>query len=215
VRGFVSVALLLAALPAVSWGQVRIERRADGTTLIVNEGRVHPARPVAERAGLYPVPESQWRFWIDEHARRNRLDPRLVRAVIQVESAYDTRAVSRKGARGLMQLMPETARDLAVSDPFDPEESIRGGTRYLRSMIDTFGKLELALAAYNAGPGVVRRFRGLPPFDETVRYVRRVVRLYESREPDLSVRLSPPRGRPVFVRRDADNRLVVTTEALR
>ena len=103
------------------------------------------------------------------------LEEELVNAVIKVESDYDPSAVSSKGAQGLMQLIPETARDMEVENPFDMEENIRGGSRYLRLMLDMFaGNLDLALAAYNAGPSAVQRYGGVPPFGETLRYVEKV-----------------------------------------
>ena len=103
------------------------------------------------------------------------LEEALVQAVIKVESDYNPRAVSSKGAQGMMQLVPETARDMQVADPFDPAQNIRGGSRYLRLMLDQFSDdLELALAAYNAGPNAVRRHGGVPPFPETVNYVDKV-----------------------------------------
>ncbi len=116
---------------------------------------------------------------IQRASRRYRLDPLLVEAVITVESAFDRWAVSKKGAQGLMQLMPETARDLAVADPFDPAANIDGGARYLRRLLDRFaGDLELALAAYNAGPSRVQAAGRIPPIPETRRYVREVLATY-------------------------------------
>jgi soluble lytic murein transglycosylase-like protein len=111
-----------------------------------------------------------------KYAREQGLRPDLVRAVIQVESGYYPRAVSLKGALGLMQLMPGTAARLGVTHPFDPEQNIRGGTRYLRQLLDQFGNNEeLALAAYNAGPGAVNRYGNkVPPYRETRDYVRKV-----------------------------------------
>jgi soluble lytic murein transglycosylase len=112
---------------------------------------------------------------IDHYAERFKLDSALVKAVIKVESDFDPKVVSRKGARGLMQLMPATAREIGVSDPFDPGQSIYGGTYYLRQMLDAFdSNLDHALAAYNAGPTTVRRYGGIPPYDETRNYVQRV-----------------------------------------
>lgn len=108
-------------------------------------------------------------------ARQYAVDESLIRAVIHAESAYRVDALSPKGARGLMQLMPDTQQELRVSDPFDPALNIDGGTRYLAQMLDLFdGDIELASAAYNAGPGAVQRHRGIPPFAETREYVKRI-----------------------------------------
>ena len=106
------------------------------------------------------------------------LEPALVKAVIAAESNFDPRAVSRKGAQGLMQLMPQTARKLGVSDAFVPLQNVHGGTRYLRAMLDRYGDVSRALAAYNAGPKAVDRYRGIPPYRETRDYVARVLTYY-------------------------------------
>jgi len=114
---------------------------------------------------------------IRHYASSYRLEEALVKAVIKAESNYNPQAVSRKGARGLMQLIPETARQMRVSDPFDPMQNIRGGSNYLRLMLDQFnGNIDLALAAYNAGPNAVQRHGGIPPYEETRTYVKRVRR---------------------------------------
>jgi len=112
---------------------------------------------------------------ISRYASAFRLEEALVRAVIKAESGYNPRAVSTKGALGLMQLMPDTAKLMNVRDPLDAEDNIRGGSRYLRLMLDQFNNnLDLALAAYNAGPNAVRRHGGIPPYEETRTYVDRV-----------------------------------------
>ncbi|MCS6777423.1 MAG: lytic transglycosylase domain-containing protein [Chloroherpetonaceae bacterium] len=113
---------------------------------------------------------------IEKYARLNGLDPQLVRAVIQQESGGNPRAVSTAGAQGLMQLMPETAALYGVRDSFDPEQNIAAGTRHLAGLLREFrGDLPLALAAYNAGIGTVRRYGGIPPYTETRQYVQRIL----------------------------------------
>jgi soluble lytic murein transglycosylase-like protein len=118
---------------------------------------------------------------IAQAAHRYDVPERLIRAVIRVESGFDPHAVSRKGARGLMQLMPETATMLGVRDAFDPQENIDGGTRHLRAMMARFPHdIRLAIAAYNAGEKPVVAHRGIPPYPETREYVQQVLRLYDS-----------------------------------
>ncbi len=115
----------------------------------------------------------------EKHSIQYGLDPRLVQAVIEVESGYKAEAVSHAGAEGVMQIMPGTQVDLGVTRPFDPDDNIRGGVKYLRMMLNRFGSLELALAAYNAGPGQVEKHGGVPPFQETENYVKLVMGRYE------------------------------------
>jgi len=117
----------------------------------------------------------QWVPAIEKYAAHYGVDPAVVRAVMQAESGGYERSVSPKGAMGLMQLMPGTAEQLGVSDPFDPDENIRGGVAYLGDMLGRFGDLPRALAAYNAGPGAVESHGGVPPYPETERYVDQVL----------------------------------------
>jgi len=118
-----------------------------------------------------------YRDIIRQNANHYSLEEALVKAVIKVESDYQPRIVSKKGAQGLMQLIPETAKLLNVNNPFDPSENIRGGSAYLRRMLDLFDNdVELALAAYNSGPSTVKRYGGIPPYNETRNYVKKVKR---------------------------------------
>lgn len=113
---------------------------------------------------------------INSVAKKYHIEPSLVYAMIEVESSWKSRAVSRKGARGLMQLMPSTAKQMNVKNPFNPEENIEGGIKYLRYLLNRFnGDLAVALAAYNAGPQKVERFGGIPPIKETEQYVKKVI----------------------------------------
>lgn len=127
------------------------------------------------------LPERELAPVIARHSRQHQLHPALIRAVIKAESNFDPHAISRAGAIGLMQLMPQTAVRLDVRDLYDPDDNVGGGTKYLRQLLDRFhGNLPLALAAYNAGENVVDRYQSLPPIDETRQYVRKVLRYYRT-----------------------------------
>jgi transglycosylase-like protein with SLT domain len=134
-----------------------------------------PVPETVAPAPSLPVPYAEI---IDQVAAQQGVDARLVRALIQVESAYQPGARSRKGAMGLMQLMPETARQYSVSNPYDPRANIEAGIRHLKSLLQQFD-LSLALAAYNAGEAAVRKFGGVPPYRETQQYVTRILQLIE------------------------------------
>jgi soluble lytic murein transglycosylase-like protein len=117
---------------------------------------------------------------IDQAASRHNVDRNLVRALVKVESNFNPNAVSRKGAMGLMQLMPQTARQLNLKNPFDPQQNIDAGVRHLKQLLDNYnGDVRLSLAAYNAGSGAVSRSRGIPRYSETQNYVRRITNLYD------------------------------------
>ncbi len=184
--------LLLGAAPAVAQGvfkytddrgvvhftnvspddrytQIRVFQSSNGP------GRVRPRGPVKTYDAL-----------IARTAQSQGIPPAMVKAVIHAESSFDPNAVSRKGAMGLMQLMPATASGLGVSRPFRALDNISGGTRYLRMMHDRYGSWAWALAAYNAGPTAVDKYRGIPPFEETRKYVQRVLTYYRRYDADFS-----------------------------
>jgi soluble lytic murein transglycosylase-like protein len=209
-----SFAILLA--PARAGAQIYAWQDANGTLVLsdrtingptdiyVVEGApaIRTTRPAAPKSVT-----DRYESIIREHSARQSLRPELVRAVIQVESGFDPEARSPKGAMGLMQLMPETARALGVRRPFDPAENIRGGTAYLRQLLDRYnGDERLALAAYNAGAGAVDRYGGdVPPYRETRDYVNKVGRAADRAslpgdksalpgdKPALSAAATPPR----------------------
>jgi soluble lytic murein transglycosylase len=139
-----------------------------------------PSRPGA------PPSDHRYDLLIARVAAAYQLEPALVKAVIAAESNFEPRAVSRKGAQGLMQLMPRTSRALGVVDPLQADDNVLGGTRYLRLMVDRYDNLSNALAAYNAGPSAVDRYRGIPPFAETQDYVARVLHYYHGYHRDFS-----------------------------
>lgn len=120
---------------------------------------------------------------IQSAAMSNGLDPALLASLVKQESGFDPQSRSRAGAMGLTQLMPGTAAELGVSSPFDPAQNLNGGARYLKGLIGKFGSIPLALAAYNAGPGAVSRFGGIPPYAETKNYVKSIMAMYRSGGP--------------------------------
>ena len=213
-RGIPALAwMILASLPALAAGSdVRAVVGASGRIVIVNENSVQRTRRLSTK--LVALPDTHLEPMIARHSGNQNLDPRLVRALIQAESGYNVRAISNKGAIGLMQLMPGTASELNVN-PYDPDQNIQGGTMYLRQMIDHFaGKVELAIAAYNAGPGAVEKHRGIPPFAETRDYVKRVLALWRGADfglPAAATIMLPGNTRKPYLIRGPNNRLVLTT----
>ena len=192
VSGAGVAALLLAlAAPAVAGGPIYSFVGPDGVIHFTDTPRDRryrklPAPDPAGRAKLRAPRRWEYDGLIGLTAREHEVEPALVKAVITAESNFDPEAVSHKGAQGLMQLMPVTATDLGVDDPLRPTENVRGGTRYLRLMLDRYGDLERAVAAYNAGPAAVDRYGGVPPYRETQAYVRRVLTYYRHYHGDFA-----------------------------
>jgi hypothetical protein len=148
---------------------------------------------------------------IEQAAARHNVDPNLVRSVIKVESNFNPNAVSRKGAMGLMQLMPSTARSLHVTNPFDPQQNVDAGVRHLKSLLESYGgNIKLSLAAYNAGAGAVARSSGVPRFAETQNYVRRITELYYGGGQPGSRIVGNVGHDPVRVQRDARGVLYIS-----
>ncbi|MBK9968261.1 MAG: lytic transglycosylase domain-containing protein [Holophagales bacterium] len=173
----------LLVFPGSSLADVKLIRKADGGIVMFNNigsgwkvGGKSPSDAflLARRDAATAFDEA-----IRRHAEHNRVDPRLVKSVMLVESNFNPRALSPKGARGLMQLMPGTAKRYGIQNSWDPHENIRGGTAYLSDLLGMFdGDVVRTLAAYNAGEGAVQRYRGVPPYRETQEYVRRAMLVY-------------------------------------
>jgi soluble lytic murein transglycosylase-like protein len=176
-----------AAVLAGAWGAAvagePLMYVVDGDAIVFTNTAMPDARPVpglvdtggGNEGAAASLPATMYDPYIDLVARENGLSPTLIKAVALVESGFDAHAVSRAGAQGLMQLMPQTAKQYGVTDVFDPLANLRAGSQHLRSLLDEFeGDLTLALAAYNAGGGAVRRHGGVPRYTETVNYVRKV-----------------------------------------
>lgn len=174
-------ALALSLCAAAARADVHLVRQADGSALIFNDSigsgwRVNGAAPSDAYLVERRTAPSPFDALIEAESRAEGVDATLVKSVVLVESNFNPRAVSRKGARGLMQLMPETARRFGVSNRFDAQQCVRGGVRYLATLLAQFkGDIALALAGYNAGESAVAKHAGVPPYPETREYVRRVL----------------------------------------
>jgi soluble lytic murein transglycosylase-like protein len=159
------------------------KRNIAPTSMAAADSR-EPVATVTTSESFSLSPKFDYDAIIAEAADRYRLDPALIRAVIRTESGFDPLAVSTAGAQGLMQLMPALARELGVEDSFDPRENVMAGCQYLSALLAYYnGDVQLALASYNAGPGMVERYNGIPPFEETQRYVKTIIGLIEAPAP--------------------------------
>jgi soluble lytic murein transglycosylase-like protein len=198
----VALAALLAIVPSIASAQIYSWRDESGRLVFADRPLDDASKLVSRSAvatrtfrtgAAQPIRPTPYDELIRQHATINRVQPDLVRAVIQAESAFNPRARSPKGALGLMQLMPAVIHDYGVLDAFNPAENIRAGVAYLRDLLDKFaGNLELALAAYNAGPTAVERYGGqVPPYPETQNYVTKVRRT-------SGAATATPKPRPIF-----------------
>lgn len=218
-RSFIAgfAVILLFADAAVAAAETFRFVAPDGTIHYTNAPTDPAYRKLAQQTGTaagwlrLPTPEPTGAYLghIRQASVRYGVPERLVSAIIQAESDFNPHAVSSKGARGLMQLMPQTASVLGVRNSFDPGENIDGGVRHLRGLLDYFGNLSLAVAAYNAGAQAVTSHRGIPPYPETQGYVTKVLRLFNSGPGDG---LAPPPPPPSKVYRvvSADGTIVYT-----
>lgn len=214
---------MLAVFASAASAAVRVIVK-DGRRLIFNDG---PANIAASEQWLAARMEraSSWDGLIDAAAREHAVDPKLVKSVMLVESGFNPAAISRKGARGLMQLMPDTAAENGVRDVHDPAQNIAGGVRYLSHLLTTYGgDLAKSLAAYNAGEAAVARYNGVPPYDETQLYVRKTLAAYYGKsvlgggfgKPTAETYRGIPsaQGKPVqWMRDERTNRVILTTKS--
>jgi soluble lytic murein transglycosylase-like protein len=191
-----SVSLLFSGLPNAAQADIFVRIHQDGHKEFTNrpsgpgwifhmtESGYEPMVQFSKKGKPKSIDEI-----ITEIAKEFAIDASLVKAIITAESNCNPNAKSAKGAQGLMQLMPATAKGLKVEKPFDPRENIVGGVKYIKGLMASYGDLRLALAAYNAGPGAVQKYAGIPPYRETINYVEKVIRYYNKfrRNPTLRV----------------------------
>lgn len=175
---FVISAVLLSF--SLSYGDIYKYVDKNGVVLFTNVPQEKPLRKnISVNRTSSSRSSSNYDQIISNKSSKYSVEPSLIKAIITVESNWQKNAVSNKGAMGLMQLMPSTAKDMGVANPFDPDENIDGGTRYLRFLLDRFNDVPMAVAAYNAGPGSVANYGGIPAFPETEDYVKKVLSIYE------------------------------------
>ena len=196
--------MTLAASPLRAANNVAAANSSSQKALVVRADRrtgklVRSVAPVKTTAAETPASSISITEIVEKAARDNKVDPLLVHSVIQVESNYNPYAVSPKGAQGLMQLMPPTARGLGVTDSFDPRQNIEAGVRYLKYLQDMYKDDRLALAAYNAGPAAVQKYKWIPPYPETQDYVNRVGQQYGAAKKAAAQHLAEPAVPPVGV----------------
>jgi soluble lytic murein transglycosylase len=174
---YISLVLIISASASLSYADIYKYVDENGNTLFTNVYRGSKnAKVISEGHSEDHVNSNLYSYIISSMSSKYNIEPSVIKAVIAAESNWQHDAVSSRGAIGLMQLMPSTIKDMNVNDPYDPEDNIEGGTKYLRLLLDRFnGDLELALAAYNSGPGTVTKYNGVPPIKETRRYVRKVL----------------------------------------
>lgn len=193
-RIVLSTFVLVTAAPAVAQAQIYMWRDTSGNYVLSDQpkdpsaktfavsttGTIRTTRPLSGSRS------TRFDTLIEEHSSANGVDKHLVKAVIQAESAYNPSATSVKGAMGLMQLMPATAQQYGVRDPYDPAENIRAGVAYLKSLLTKYSQnIELALAAYNAGPGAVAKYGAVPPYRETKDYVKKITVAVDAAAPPV------------------------------
>lgn len=191
--GLIGAVLLTLCLQSPAWSSMYVCTDKRGKKYYSNMPESGRCAPLAIRknktfsfSGKWPgyarnsSARAKYDKQIDYYGKRYNVDPALIKAIIRAESGFDRYAVSKKGAQGLMQLMPGTAKEMKVSDPFNPDQNIAGGVRYFRSLLKMFnGNVVLSLAAYNAGPNQVKRSQGVPRITETRQYIKRVLQYYE------------------------------------
>jgi hypothetical protein len=196
-------------VPSATMGAAR-SAAAEVNQYLTRESNPEDARANFLRSNV-PFSQQDVDAAIEQAAARHNVDPNLVRSVIKVESNFNPNAVSRKGAMGLMQLMPSTARSLHVNNPFDPQQNVDAGVRHLKSLLESYGgNIKLSLAAYNAGAGAVARSAGVPRFAETQNYVRRITEIYYGGTQPGSRVVGNVVHDPVRVQRDARGVLYIS-----